>query len=173
MQIALCDGATPVSAVGVRLSDRTRLYILADTATDEHGGVNYGPVSASDLLVDVIDPRVWREQFSVRSTQDERVTTVQVRRLGGVEIAVRNAAGALVRDAAVTLYCDDLKTDVAVWIADGRVSGASQQLATDENGKLRVNGLPRGKYRWSVGDSASGSFEIVGGTLAHVDALVP
>jgi hypothetical protein len=173
MRAALVDGAAAVSGAGVRISDRTRLYVLADTATDEHGQVTYGPVSAGEMMIDVIDPRVWREQFSVHSTQDEHVTTVQVRRLGGVELTARNASGVLMRDVGVALYCSDLKTDVATWIADGRVGGAPQQLVTDASGKLHVNGLPRGNYRWSIGETASGSFEIVGGSVAHVDALVP
>jgi hypothetical protein len=88
-------------------------------------------------------------------------------------MTVRNAAGALLRDTAVALSCSDLKADVATWFHDGRVSGEVSQLVTDASGKVHINGLPRGDYRWSIGESASGTFAIVGGTVAHVDALVP
>jgi hypothetical protein len=173
MRVVLVDGAAVVGGVGVRVSDRSRLYVLADTASDEQGRLSYGPVSAGELMIDVIDPRVWREQFVVHSTQDEKVTTVQVRRLGGVEVTVRNGAGALLRDTAVALYCSDLKSDVATWINDGRVSGEVSQLVTDASGKVHINGLPRGDYRWTIGESASGTFVVVGGAVTHVDALVP
>lgn len=172
MRVQLKDGEQALPGLAVLISDASRSYVLAESATDAQGTASFGPVSVSDLLVDVIDARIWREQFVVRAAEDGHVSILQVRRLGGVELHVRNAAGLNVEGVEVALYCSELSSDVGAWLAEGRLGGATSPI-TDSGGKLRLTGLPRGKYRWTVGESATGEFDVVGGTVAQVDAVIP
>jgi hypothetical protein len=167
------DGLTPMPGVGVRITDDHRLYHLADTSTDQEGRLSFGPVSAGHVLIDVLDSRLWREQFTVPARDTNLYSDIQVRRLGTLRIEVRNSTGMRVEGAEVSLRCVDLKCDVREWWVARRITTSSDQFLTSSEGALQINGLPRAQYQWSVGADATGECELIGGAAKVLHVVVP
>jgi hypothetical protein len=122
--------------------------------------------------VDVLQSGYWRRDLFVDSTTGGDCIPLQVRRTGGLELEVRSAAGAAIVDATVELRSLEFDVDVADWIAAGRVVAPAGGLRTDTSGRVRVEGLPHGPYRASVGGGSS-TVEVPAHAVGHAQLVVP
>jgi len=85
---------------------------------------------------------------------------VVVRALGDLELDVHSSQGT----AGAMLELQDQLTGTAVaqWLAEGRVKGSGHVQSTvqaDEHGRVRLQGLPSGRYRWRHG-GVGGEIEV-------------
>jgi hypothetical protein len=149
VRVRLADGTDAVAGAEIMVFDPRHVYGLFAKTTNSEGEAVQGPVGAGHYLVDIDHPGCWGTTAKVDARADDGWTEVQVRRLGSLELEVRNAGNVAIAGASVGLESIEFGTDVGSWISEGRVS-ASHGLATDERGVLRVDGLPRGFYRWSI-----------------------
>jgi hypothetical protein len=85
---------------------------------------------------------------------------MQVRRVGSLRVlATRNSTP--VAGMSLWLVSVEFGEDVAAWAKAGRVSVSNDQLKTDGQGELWIQGMPHGEYRWTTDggphSSASGT----------------
>jgi hypothetical protein len=103
--------------------------------------------------------------------QDGQEYTVQVRRLGGVELRAVTSDGVALPGLPVELVNEEYGKSVEEWIEAGDVS-VEGGLVTDHRGKLTVTGIPNGRYRWAVGE-ASGIVTVPPEETGNEMLLVP
>lgn len=151
LRVELRDGDTPLPGVFVRLSDSGGAYNAFEGMSDGSARLETGRLGEGTYQMQVAHPGIWPVVVPVHALREAPDEVVQLRRLGALELAVRNAAGANLVDSEVGLRSLEFNVDVGEWIAAGRVSSSTQALRTDGQGVLRVNGLPRGAYGWSIG----------------------
>ena len=85
---------------------------------------------------------------------------VAVRALGDLDLDLHSSQGT----AGAMLELQDQLTGTAVaqWLAEGRVKGSGHVQSTvqaDEHGRVRLQGLPSGRYRWRHGE-VGGEIEV-------------
>jgi hypothetical protein len=94
-------------------------------------------------------------------------------RVGGLELIATRVSGEPLADAAIELINEQMYTSVSSWIESGLVKRPSNGLATGTDGRLVVDGLPRGSYRWTLrgpgGESGSGRVQIPPRDVARVE----
>ena len=151
VRVELRDGETPLPGVFVRLSDSGEEYRAHEGMSDGNARVEAGRLGEGTYQMQVAHPGIWPVVVPVHALREAPDEIVQLRRLGALELVVRNAAGANIVDSEVALRSLEFGIDVGEWLSAGRVSSATQTLRTNGQGVLRVNGLPRGEYRWSIG----------------------
>jgi hypothetical protein len=131
------------------------------TATD--GIIEYRPLGAGHYRIVCRRADCWTTVVERDLAAGENVELeVAMRRLADLELRVLDPNGLPVAGAYVTLTSVELGEEVNAWLRDGRVRGASE-TRTGPSGKLRLEGLPRGAYAWSVSHAngpLSGTFEL-------------
>jgi hypothetical protein len=172
VRIALTDGTTPISGATVELGDFVHQWFAAERRSDDAGHVEIAAIDTEHAVVDVKGAGLWRDKFVVASSESDAYIPLQVRRTGGVELEVRSVAGAAIVDAPVALRSLEFDVDVADWIAAGRVVAPAGGLRTDPSGRVRVEGLPHGPYRASVGGGSS-TVEVPAHAVGHAQLFVP
>ena len=119
---------------------------------------------------------IWPTVRAVRATQSGAPTPLQVRRLGSARLHVRRG-GLSVTDVPLDITSVEFGDSVQHWLDQGRVSSSSPRLRTDDDGRLRLHGLPRGEYAWSVvgadGNSTTGNFTVLPKQVLDVDLDLP
>ena len=76
------------------------------------------------------------------------------------------------RVGSVELECTSLGERALNWIAAGKLQGFEDGLRTDESGKLSIQGIPHGEYRWTANGS-SGTFDLAAGELFNRRLILP
>lgn len=131
---------------------------------------------AQDFRGEVRQAGLWPTVFTVRAEMEPREHPVQVRRRGSVVLHVRRGGLPL---AGLTLGVESVEfaTSASTWIADGAITASHAGCVTDGQGRLRLDSLPRGPYRWSVtlddGSQFGGNFEVEPQRRVDVDLSIP
>ncbi|MBI5364607.1 MAG: hypothetical protein HZA53_15630 [Planctomycetes bacterium] len=173
----LLERGHPVNGLEVFAQDACRIAFQAlGRNTNESGLVTWGPVGTGEYRILVRQPGWWPIEAPIQLTSDAP-TDVEVRRLGSLDVTVVSPLGRSIEGARVDLRSIEMDTTVAAWAAGGRVPAPAGGLVTNAQGKLRVNGLPNGKYAWRVfapsGGELSGEVDVppqaVGALEVHSD----
>lgn len=126
---------------GIAIASQTRF-------SDPDGLASWSPVARGDYIVRVVHPGYWRSERMVRVGTDPDPAPMQVRRLGSIEVQVKDAYDVEREGVAVDLLSVEQQAWASNWIEHGLVPAPPHGLVTDEHGRLRVNGLPNGPFRW-------------------------
>jgi hypothetical protein len=144
--------------------------------TDDQGRVRYEALGEGAYHLACRRADCWPAAVDEDLARDEHAwVQVQMRRLADVEFTLFSADGLPVPGMAVELTSSEFDVAVETWIQEEDVR-APGGLTTDRRGTIRVEGLPRGVYTWSVslGDrSIDGSFELVPGRDNRLSASLP
>lgn len=171
LELRLLDGSVPLAGVAVRL-ETSGAYALSDPrSTDEHGVTRFGPLGEGAYGFGCRRADCWPLYRKLEvGPKDQGVHELQMRRLAGLELVLRDANGTPIAAAEVELRSLEFGVEVAEWVRADRVT-APQGLRTNALGVLRLEGLPRGQYIWSIpGDDASGgTLELVAGSANRLD----
>jgi len=171
------DRDEPLAGVPIQVLDGFGLEgYFSPISTDDQGwGRNQGYI-AQPFTCRVRQAALWPTDFIVTAAEAGSQITAQVRRRGSVVLHAKRGGLAL-RGAALRVESEEFATSIEPWIRDGRVTASDVRGVTDEQGRLRLDALPRGPYRWSVtlddGATISGRFEVEPQRRVDVDVLVP
>jgi len=174
----------PSASLDLRVSDNgerlpnVQCWILdtmglpdAAVATDTEGRARFARLGVGTYEISLVRHDCWPVTTGVTVSPDQSETHLQLRRLGDVTIEVVTAEGQPVRGAGLSLRSVEFETDVASWIADRRVR-CEGGLVTDRGGEVTIEGLPRGRYAWSV-EGGSGELDVRPGMRSRVRLELP
>lgn len=175
LTLAVRDGAFFVA--GAQLDLGPRGCWITQLRTDASGVAKSLPLNAGVWDVRFEMPGYWPAQAEYDVKRDMKPVTLQVRRLADVEFEVRSASAMSIEGCTVELVSEEFGERASEWLARGRVGASSGSLRIDRAGKLKVTGLPHGKYRWSVACGGegltAGTVELAPRALGRVSAVVP
>lgn len=148
LKVLLLERGTPARGVDTRAMEPDADMNLPRTSSDEQGIVNFGPVGSGRWKVFVDHPGYWPLEQTVKVDSSLATIPIEVRRLGIVEFDVKTPYGNPAPGVAIDLHSDEMNEWASTWIEAGRVPAPASGLETDSDGKLRVNALPNGPFRW-------------------------
>lgn len=177
LRLTVHDAGAAIAGAIVFLEDGVRGDLEVEyLPTDETGTVEFGPLVAGDYTVRVVHPSIWPKAERVRVATEITSATLDVRRRGSAHLVV-SRAGTPIASSPVRILSEEFIADVAAWVAQGLVTSSTHTLTTDGDGSLRLDGLPRGRYRWetngSDGGTTSGVFDVEPLQRVDVEITVP
>jgi hypothetical protein len=150
LTLTLLDGDVPLAGAATRIETQSGVTLTDARETDASGIVRYELLGAGHYRLSCRRADCWPAFVDEELEGGEQASlSVQMRRLGDLELVFLNREGLRVSGLAVELRSSEFDTDVASWIAEGRVRSTTG-MSTDSSGAIRVEGLPRGRYEWSV-----------------------
>ncbi len=161
LELRLVDGGQPLVGVTALLETTGGTALSVPVETDAQGLAHYEPLGQGRYHFAFRRADCWPTVLDIDLEADEQVhRDVQMRRLANVRIAVRNREGLPVSAVAIELHSEEFGDSVASWLAQKRVDSGTG-LVSDRQGEIRIDGLPRGGYVWSVsGAQIGGAFEL-------------
>ena len=151
LSVRLHDRGTPLGGLALRAAFVQEQTALDLRKTDPQGQFFLGPVSDADYFLLPTQAWVWAELVRVHSVpQGATPVEVELRRIGDFVLNVQTSTGSLGGGMVIDLHSEEYDTDVATWVADGRLEVSSASMKTDSSGRLTVRGLPNGPYTWSI-----------------------
>lgn len=177
LSVRVLDGDEPLTGVQVGVLDGFDLDLhFGFLTTDERGSAKFRRCLPQPFLCQIDQTGLWPTNIIVPAASSGAETTTQVRRRGSVVLHAKRGGLALA-DVALHIASEEFATSIEPWIQDGRVTASDMRSVTDVQGRLRLDGLPRGPYRWSVtledGATISGRFEVEPQRRVDVDVFVP
>ncbi|HEX6883246.1 MAG TPA: hypothetical protein VF530_07675 [Planctomycetota bacterium] len=142
LELAFQDGAVVLAGVKCNLNR----FVSSDSFSDGQGRLTFTDLAPGGYPLRATRPDCWPAEFVGTASVEGTLQTIQIRRLGDLELHVTTAEGVPMRGLPIQLHCQDLDADVREWMEAGRVPAV--ELVTDEDGLLRIARLPRGSYRW-------------------------
>ena len=116
---------------------------------DSQGIARSTDLSEGDYEVLVAQPGVWLSLHRVRALRVPALAQVQVRRRGSLRVQT-TGMGLPLTGCSLQLHSIEFGTTVASWANEGLVHSTPSGLITDDLGRLRIDGLPHGDYRWEA-----------------------
>jgi hypothetical protein len=172
LHLVALDGEVPIAGVCAQArvtSIGPRWSLLSHS--DSSGRVLADNLSEGTYFVALDHPECWPVTVECRASNPPELQHVQVRRLGSLSLSLRTADGAPVPGRGIGLHSLEFDADVAVWIQEGRVPSKGG-LVSDAKGEIRIQGLPRGAYRYRLGttegETLEGLCEVLPGTQVSV-----
>lgn len=177
IRFRLLDGDVPVSGVSVRIRDGLGVEREFPTLVTDGSGTAVGEKYLPQAFVGITHQSgIWPATFTLQASESVTPTIVQVRRRGSVVLHARRD-GLPLAGVALSVESVEFATNVSSWIADGAITASHAACVTDGQGRLRLDGLPRGPYRWSVtlddGVQIGGNFDVEPQRRVDVDLTIP
>lgn len=171
------DGMEALPGVRVWIRDALGLGATFPSLVTGEDGVARGEgYMAQEFQCEVRQVGVWPSTFLVRATTIESPSIVQVRRIGSALLSSQRGGLALA-GVRIQVESEEFATTVDPWISSGAVTASRPDCSTDLHGQVRLDGLPRGPYRWTVtlddGTQVGGRFEVLPQRRVDVDVLIP
>jgi len=113
----------------------------------------------------------WPVTRLFESAREPAAQDFEVRRVGGAELLFLRE-GLPVVGLVVAASSLELGESVAGWIAQGHATAGPTGLVTDASGRIHLEGVPNGPYRWEAGGT-SGTFAVPPAATAQVTCEVP
>lgn len=163
LELELVDGDELLTGVLARIQTRAGLTLDDARQTDDQGKVRYDMLGEGNYHLACHRADCWPTTVDEELSRGEQARVrVQMRRLADLELTLHTADGLPVSGATIELVSQEFGQPVATWIQEERVRTLGG-LTTDTHGTVRVEGLPRGAYDWSLtagSQELSGSFEL-------------
>lgn len=177
VRIRLRDGDRTMSGIEIGLMDGFGYDGPFFTAnTNDEGEASSFLLDPGTYELRIDHPGLWPVRTPIQTAKGNEFTTVQVRRLGSAVLEVRRG-GALATDGSIAITSDEFDDGPSAWLAAGRITSSSPELRTDSKGRLRLDGLPHGGYRWAIeasdGTPMSGRFDVLPSQRVDVNIVVP
>ncbi len=176
LEVQLVENGQPQSGVQVRVLGGSGTYIVGWVNSDAEGIVRVPHLGAGSYDLTVLHPGYWQHGASIAASEAATSTPFEVYHLGTLRVSAKSIGGAPVAGLGVELEHAQLGS-AADWVAMGRLEAPNGSLATAADGRLVLDGMPRGNYRWSTaladGTPLSGEIAVIQGQIAELEILVP
>ncbi len=176
ISLRFLDGEFPLADVSCRFVGPTGLPLSPAASSQPDGSIQWERLSAGTYQLSARRGDCWPLLTEVEATERAVRKDVQIRRLGSLVFQVRDRTGLPVSGQRIELTSAEFDVDVSDWLEQGSVTGASG-LDSDLRGEIRLEGLPRGSYRWRfttpAGDSFDGEIEVPAGEQASMPVILP
>jgi len=171
--VTLSDGSLPVMGAECTLTQSGLAESLpAKQDSNQTGKVRWPRVEAGKYLFRAKKVGFWPVEGEFDGSKGP--VDIQFRRRGGLRVQVQGSSSPA--GARLSLTSLDTEGDVQEWVSQGLVETASG-LVADASGFIEVDGLPNGRYDWSVvgvdGSQASGRVEVPGGEFETLFVGLP
>jgi hypothetical protein len=175
LELELVDGDLPLAGVLTRIQTKAGLTLGDARQTDDGGRVRYEALGAGNYHLACHRADCWPTTVDQELGPGEQARVrVQMRRLADLEFTLLSADGLPVSDVAVELASEEFDAPIDAWLVEERIR-APGGLTTDARGSIRVEGLPRGPYSWSVtvlDGSATDTIELEAGRTNEVKGFL-
>jgi hypothetical protein len=176
LELEVRDGDVVLPGVAIQMQSESGVAMGDRKQTGSDGRPRFGPLGEGRYHFGLSGKECWPTELARDLAPGEQAfVPVAMRRLGDLEINVSRADGVPISSASLGLHAEDMASDVAAWI-DARAVVAPTGLVTDGRGVVRIEGLPRGRYSWSLASAdepLAGSFELAPGQKNVVRVVLP
>lgn len=171
LELRLVDGELPLASVAARIVTAGGVTLSEAMQTDAQGIVRFQPLGEGTYRIAFQRADCWPATIErALATGEQARIDVQMRQVADLELTLFDRDGIPVSGAEIGLTSIEFESTVEAWLGAETVR-APKGLRTDSLGVLRVEGLPRGTYAWSVPvgeELARGTFELLPGELNRV-----
>jgi hypothetical protein len=161
--VVLKDGDVSIPDISCWMINAYGYSLGGAKAADAAGAIEWEGLTSGTFRFAAKHPSCWPIIFEAQANKDAVPQVVQIRRLGELSMELRTSGGLPVSGQRVELESVEFSTSVESWLAQGKVH-SSGGLVSDREGRIRIEGLPRGDYRWRVdaagGETVSGSVTV-------------
>jgi len=176
IEVGLVDGDVPLAGVVTCVETTAGISLSDSRQTDDQGRVRYEALGEGTYHLGCRRADCWPALVDEELAPGEQARVqVQMRRLADLEFRLLSAGGLPVSGMPVEFTSVEFDLPIETWLEEERVR-APRGLTTDHEGAIRIEGLPRGEYSWSltVGDDPlTGSFELAPAQVNRVMASLP
>jgi hypothetical protein len=177
LELLALERSIPMPGIEFWATDAQSTTTLQSASSNEKGVASWGAVSNGRFFVSVIHPGYWPSQQVIESVERGHPVPFQIRRLGGIECTARNSHENPESGLSIDFYSEEFKTWASSWIASGDLISPVGGLKTSSDGKLRINALPNGPFKWlatsSSGTSVEGTVVVPSSGTAQLVVSVP
>jgi hypothetical protein len=176
LELDLLDGDVPLAGVLTRIQTTAGVTLGDARQTDDQGRVRYDSLGEGSYHLACHRDDCWPTTVNEELAPGEHARVrVQMRRLADLEFTLLSAEGLPIADVPVEFESLEFELPIDAWLAQERIR-APGGLTTDGRGKVRVEGLPRGTYSWSLTafeQPLSGSIELEPAKANRASAHLP
>ncbi|MBI5431438.1 MAG: carboxypeptidase regulatory-like domain-containing protein [Planctomycetes bacterium] len=149
LRLRLHDQDVALEGISVWVEEPSLELPLPVQLTDRSGVVVWNDVAPAAYALSIEGQGLWRTQAtrSAKPTPAE-VQSIDVRRVGALELDVRGALGEPIEGARIVLTSLEFAATTEDWLADGKLGAC--QPTSDASGRARFTALPHGEYRWTA-----------------------
>jgi len=161
----LVERQSPAAGVPIGVYEPDGAWMSAvDGTSNGEGVVDIPGLSPTPWELRVTGGGWWPTRATITAAPEGEATELQVRRMGGIRLRVRQA-GLPVAGAALDLFALEWEqASVRQWCEEGRAQVGAAGFVTGTDGEIELAGLPNGPYRWVVtagdGSQHSGELEV-------------
>jgi hypothetical protein len=160
LAVLAMERSQAVPNLELRANDQRGIgYGLGAITSNADGVASWRAVGKGDYEVEVRQPGYWPSEHKLHLSGDSTPTPIQVRRLGNIDVIVKNNYETPVPGVVLDFFSVEESRWVSSWIHSGMIAVAASSLTTDGDGRVRVNALPNGAYRWRATAPAGASVE--------------
>jgi hypothetical protein len=143
LQLELTDNGEPVVGATVTLLLGGAPFAMERGTTDHEGAVTWSPVSVQQpLQVEISGPGIWPETHKIPGVGRHEVEVLST---GSAAFVLPGPEWALVK-------LSSSRGSAVDYLQGGRVRTSTGSNYCDEEGAMRIDGLPVGKYAWEFAD---------------------
>ena len=173
LRALIVDELEPLAGIQTYFYNRTGAFLVGTFASDESGRVQSGPVEEGDYLAVIRQPGIWNAELPLKASSGGEEAQIQVRRLGNLTVSIETVLGSPAKGVPLELWSEEFGESVASWIQAGRVQRPAQGLVTDSVGRISIEGLPHGTFRYSAKTVESGAVTGTVTVLPKSTAVLP
>jgi hypothetical protein len=176
LELEIRDGDEPLAGVLTRIQTTAGVTLGDARQTDDQGRVRYESLGEGNYHLACYRADCWPTAVDEDLAPGEQARVpVQMRRLADLEFTLLSPDGLPVADVPVELESLEFDVPIDTWLREEKIR-APGGLTTDERGTIRVEGLPRGEYSWSLTafeQPLTGSIELEAAKQNRASAYLP
>ncbi len=166
IELLLLDRDVPLDDVTCSFLNTSGTQITQGRNSDPAGRVSWQGLTAGPYRISLRRADVWPLDVDSEARKEDRLQSVQLRRMANIAFDLRSKEGLPVSGQAIGLLSEEFGADVSEWLGEERVQSAGG-LVSDRKGHIQVDGLPHGTYRWQLttatGAVLAGELEVLPG----------
>lgn len=175
LDLVLLEGGAPSAGTQVSLFTGGFRFVVGDIASDGEGRLRWPNLAEGTYSMRVVHPGFWPGHAQVQTSTGGEPTPVTIHRSGSATLKLVSGGNSPLSGQELELEHVGLGEGPALWAELGLLpSGAT---VSDAQGRIELDGWPRGTYRWSApradGPPATGQFELAPGANPEIELRIP